>query len=211
MFTYCENDPTNNEDANGGISWKSVKSFFDVLLKVSKQIMNLLKTLADGMLKLYTSLSPKDITKIARDIKVHRKDARKAITSLTKKLKRVKSSCGKIAIAISLITLLVSISSSLTSGESVLNLVSSYIVTGLVEAIQWALNKIVSLVLKAIPAAGVVLGFIVGTAFSMILNCIFSSSFIRKITSKFESAVNVKLFSDWQYLSAFFQSVKASK
>ena len=211
MFTYCENNPVNNSDTNGGISWGSVKSFFDILLKVAKNIMSLLKTIAEGMLKLYTSLSPKDITQIARDINVRRKDARKAISSLTNKFSRVKSTCGKIAIAITIISLLVTIASSLNSGKSVLDLVSSYIVTGLVEAIKWALNKIVSLVLKAIPAVGVVLGFIAGAAFSIVLNCLFSTSFVKKVTSKFESIVSVRVYSDWEYLKAFFQSVKSSK
>ena len=211
MFCYCENDPINNDDVNGGISWKSVKSFFDILLKVSDKIIKLLKTMSEGMLKLYTSLSPKDITQIARDINVHRKDARKAISSLTNKYTKIKSTCGKIAIAISIISLLVSISSSLTSGNGIIDLVSHCIVDGLVEAIKFLLDKIVSLVLKAMPMVGIVLGFIISAAFGIVLDLIFSTSFVKKITTKFKSMVNIKLSNELQYLRSFFKSVKSSK
>ena len=163
------------------------------------------------MLKLYTGLSKKDITQIAKDINIHRKDARKAIESLTNKYSKIKKTCGRIAIAISLILLVSAVASSLVDGKSILDLVSSYIVEGLVEAIKWSLNKIISLILKLIPAIGVVLGFIVGTAFSWGLNFLFTRSFVKKITSRFESVVNVKAYSTWEYISAFFQSIKTSK
>ena len=84
-------------------------------------------------------------------------------------------------------------------------------VDGLIEALKWALNKIVTLVLKAFPAIGVVMGFIIGSAFAMALDCLFSVPVVKKITSKFESLVNTKTYSAWQYLASFFQSVKSSK
>ena len=211
IFVYCENDPINNTDSNGGISWKSALKFFELLLKIAKNVFELLKAVAEGFLKLYTSLSPKDITQIARDINAHRKDVRKSISSLTDKFSKVKSKYGKIAIAISIILFLVSIAASLTDGKTILDLVSSYIVTGLVEAIKWGLNKIVTLVLKAIPAVGVVLGFIIGTAFSIFLNILFSLQFVKKITDAFESRVNAKVYTSWEYLCAFFKSIKESK
>ena len=84
-FGYCENDPINNTDENGGISLKKVMSIFNSIAKYAKKIMNWMKTYVDYKLKLYTNLSPSDIGAIAKDIKRSPHRERWALQSLNKK------------------------------------------------------------------------------------------------------------------------------
>lgn len=204
LFCYCENDPVNNSDENGSLSFKKILNFLDKLLQSVKKVWDVVKDFVDGCLSAVTGVSPKFISSIAKDIKRSPHRVRQFLQKLTDKLKKAKTKIGKMARAITIIALVCSIANKLASGIKILDLNAGYIVEGLTEMLKWIVSKGVDKIISLIPSIGVFLGFCLGKLIEIALDAIISSKFVKSLTNKFQKKVNVGTYKTWNYLKAYF-------
>ena len=205
QFCYCECNPINNVDANGGISLGTVKSIFNGLLKYVKKIVGWLQVYVDYKLKLYTSISPGDISAIAKSIKRSPHRVRQALESLTSRWKNAKSKLAKIAKAITLIALIATVSQQLIAGVSFFDVIATQIVEGLVETVKWFVSEGLSKLLSLVPALGGLIGFFLGKLIGVVLDQIFTSNFVKSLTKKFTKHIKTKTHKEPDYFASFIK------
>ena len=208
LFCYCQCEPVNDIDDNGKISAKKVRQIFKKIKQWAKKIINLVQDYINDRLKLYTGLSPSDISKIAKDIKRSPHRVRQAIESLNKKLSKAKTRVAKIARAITLISVVSSVSSMVNSvkkGKEVATIISKNIIIGLVELIKGLVGKGIKKLTSAIPAIGVFLSFALAQAVEVVLNKIFTSKYIKNVTNTYEKRIagKIKTYKAYNYFVTF--------
>ncbi len=206
LFAYCGNNPVMNSDPSGMLSFAGVLSVFQAILSVIGIVMNFVVSIATAGLLLYTGLDCNDISAIAKDIGRSPHRVRQAIERLTKKLSSVKSKLGKIAIVFGIMSLLAYLGSQFSKIGDMAKLIASVVVDGLVAGISFILENVAKALTKLIPVVGVFLSPLVGFGSSLLLNWIFSSSYVSAIKDRFLRKINFSTFKPKDFVSAFFSS-----
>ena len=86
LYSYCECDPINNYDINGAISWKKILSVLNKIANVAKKLLEYLIDGASWILGIKNAIRPRDISKIAKEVKRSPHRVRQCFNWLEKKL-----------------------------------------------------------------------------------------------------------------------------
>lgn len=157
--------------------------------------------------ELYTGLTWKDISAIAKDINRSPKRVREAIESLVKKITKGRSHIGRLALGISILSLISSLGAKIKKLGNMAKVIASCTVDALVSGVKWLLEKGAKMIIKAIPAIGAILSIFLNRAFSKLVDWFFSRSLVQRVKKKVESKIRPVSYKLIDYFTVFFKSL----
>ncbi len=208
FYSYCENDPINDQDNSGAFSWKKILGIFEKIGNFAKKILNCIIDGAATIIGIKSSLSRKDISNIAKIVKRSPHRVKQNFEWLYDKVKKLKTKAGRIFKAVVVILFLSSVASSInkvkTTVTAIIKTIVSAISDGLSALISWLVSKGIRLLSNIIPALGGVLGFLLGELIGSIVDA-FLDKYSSSIANNYAKKVNIYKFTIGDYLTTFLK------
>ena len=207
LFAYCENNIVNNSDEFGAISLKTVMSFLNSLMKVIKKVVGWVKKIVAGLLSLYTGLSPKDVSSIAKDIGRSPHRVRQAIESIVKKLGKVKNYVGKFALGVSILAMIALIGEKITRLGNIAKTIAECVVEALTSCLKWLLSKGLKALSSLVPMIGSIIGFFASSIVSFLFNKIFTNKKVENLKQKITNRIELATYDLADYFKVFLKNL----
>ncbi len=197
----------NQSDKIGNLSLKTVISFLQSFLKWIKKIVGWVKKIVVGLLSVYTSLSWKDVSSIAKDIGRSPHRVRQAIASIVEKLTKVKSYVGKFALGIAILCMIVSLGEKIVRLGNIAKIIAECTVEAMTSFLQWLLSKGLKALLSLIPAVGSILAFFSKSIVSLVFKVVLTAAKIKTLKKNITSTIEIATYGLADYFVVFFKNL----
>ena len=187
LFAYCNNDPVNNSDPNGNVSWKD-------LLNIIKKIISKIGVICKRYKKSIKYKDPKKIYKYVNENK--------------SKIKSFKNNISSIATFLGILMAVVNVGSILARNKYFSLAVAEILFYGLVRLVSYGLEKLVEFIVKYVLQGRIVLKYIVRAVLNKVIDFALSRKWVERLKNNYLSYVNVKRISFTNYLYALFYGAR---